>query len=112
MVKKESAIEKPNVEYAKKLGFLALKLTVIGLNGCPDRMYLHLNKTIFFIEYKRPGAKITRKTQHFVKRVLLKFGFDVFVCDNELEGRKLIYHYAKSLEDNNLIKIPEDLKYD
>jgi VRR-NUC domain len=54
---RESAIEKAVNVWARDNGLRPLKLSVMGENGWPDRLYLFTYPSIAFIEFKAPGGK-------------------------------------------------------
>lgn len=55
----EKSIEKAVVDYAKKRGCLVRKMNGQGARSWPDRMFITPTGRIFFIEFKRPGGKLT-----------------------------------------------------
>jgi len=79
---RESTIETRLRDGVKALGGLALKLTIPGYAGYPDRMVLMPGGRIYFIELKRPG-KLARKLQLKRHRTLKAFGFYCEVIDTE-----------------------------
>jgi hypothetical protein len=55
----EKSIEKAVVDYAKKRGCLVRKMNGMGARSWPDRMFITPTGRVFFIEFKRPGGKLT-----------------------------------------------------
>ncbi len=62
----ESKIEQRVVEEAKKLGVIGLKLTSSGNTGVPDRMFLIPGGRPLFIEFKKPGGKLSEKQVYWI----------------------------------------------
>jgi hypothetical protein len=65
------------------------KFTSPARVGVPDRMFAMPHQHLFFIEFKRPGAKPT-PVQEREARKLVNCGFAVYLVDNIEEGIKLI----------------------
>lgn len=88
----ESAIEQAVCTYAKKKGFLALKMNSSSRRGLPDRVFLG-NNIVFFIEFKKKDKKAT-KIQEYFSNLLTEKGFSVYLVDNVLTGKRIvdIYH--------------------
>ena len=76
----EATIERACVAYAKRQGFWALKL-LPSITGLPDRLVIGPNKFIWFVEFKRPGGRQSKR-QQMVIAALRRFGFLVSVIDN------------------------------
>lgn len=91
--RKEKSIE---TAFARWVGGLkdwnAWKFSPDGTRGLPDRIILGPNATIFFIEFKRPGEKPTR-LQDYIHTLLRNLGFDVYVCDEVDEAKKILRRY-------------------
>lgn len=102
MSKKNSKLklEKDNedsfVEKANQLGYYALKLTLLGRRGWPDRTLIGY-KQIFFIEFKRPGNKLSGP-QRYWKRIIESLGFEYYVCFSYREAIDVINKKLKELE--------------
>lgn len=73
----ERDLEKQCVAWARKEGFLVLKLTPAGQRGYPDRVFLQRER-ICFVEFKREGEKVTPIQMRRMER-LLDLGYRVFV---------------------------------
>ena len=73
----EAALEQRCCKYAKKVGCWALKLwpTVTGL---PDRLVLMPGGRVWFVEFKAPQGRISKR-QVVVMSLLLDMGFRVTV---------------------------------
>jgi hypothetical protein len=55
------------------------KMNGFGFSFWPDRLYLFDNAVAVFIEYKRPGERLTKGQRHGIK-TLKQLGFAVAVC--------------------------------
>lgn len=70
--KRESAVEKEIIEYAKATGWWVAKFTAPGKKGVPDRIFIHRG-TVVFIEIKAPGEKPSEQ-QEIRMREMKKYG--------------------------------------
>jgi len=86
---RESKIEGPVCEHARLLGFIDFKLNKTGRNGVADRLFLHWDRTIFFIEFKAPDEEL-RANQKRRRKEVENCGFRVFKIDNIEEGKELL----------------------
>lgn len=59
------------------------------LRHYPDRMVLLKGGKVVFVEFKRPSEE-PRTGQNFIKAILEKLGFDVYVVDDENEYVELL----------------------
>jgi sulfur relay (sulfurtransferase) complex TusBCD TusD component (DsrE family) len=85
----ESEIEQSVVDWWQRQGGMVLKLNVIGRKGWPDRMFLDYNGRAIFIEFKRPAEK-SRALQAHIHKLLKSRGFQVYVCDNAGDAKKIL----------------------
>ena len=99
----ESSIQSAVVKYARSKGLLSKKLSTMGPmgnTGWPDYMFLggkspiylpedEDQKIIFFIEFKKPGGKLT-PLQANIKVTLEGMGFRYYVVDDPKQGRNLV----------------------
>lgn len=76
----ESEIERPAKEYAKKRGWMVVKLMRCDINAMPDSLFMRRGIAMF-IEFKKPGddATVQQKKRH---RAIRKQGIAVHVCDS------------------------------
>lgn len=65
--------------------YLGIKNVKMQVRGWPDRMYLLPNGKVFFIEFKRPGGKLSRLQAHTIE-MLKKLGHDVEVIDDAVRA--------------------------
>lgn len=88
----ESALEDRCVAKVEALGGLALKLSIPGVRGFPDRSVLmppveQFRSTqpasIFFCEFKRLKTGVVSSQQHKWRVLLTQLGFKVFTIDND-----------------------------
>ena len=87
----EKYIEEKVVNYAKSLGFLAYKFSSPSRKGVPDRIFIK-NNSIFWIEFKRKGAKPTElqsKTIHEMR----KQGCKIYIIDDIKLGIQVLDHH-------------------
>ena len=87
----ESQIERAACKYAQSLGMLAYKFTSPGRAGVPDRMFLCLDKSVFFIEFKCATGRLSalQSNEH---RIIREHGHNVYVCWGFNEAKKIIDH--------------------
>jgi len=85
----ERDIEAKVCDYAKQRGLLVYKFTSPARAAVPDRMFIMPNGVIFFIEFKREGAKATAPQKREHER-LRGHGVAVYVVDNVPEGKGII----------------------
>lgn len=85
----EKQVEEKVCTYAKSKGFLAYKFTSPNRAAVPDRMFVSPSGFIFFVEFKRPGAKPTpaQEREHAKLRASC---VAVYVVDDVDAGRFLI----------------------
>lgn len=60
--------------------------------GWPDRIILGPKATVYFIEFKQPGEHPTR-VQLFIHSILIKMGFEVYVCTSEQQAEETFRNY-------------------
>lgn len=94
----EASIEGAVVEYAKrrasvlKFELLVRKMNGLGNRSWPDRMFIFSRDggpAIFFIEFKRPGTKLT-PLQEVMKMALVNMGVRHYICDEVSAGKHII----------------------
>ena len=85
----EKQIEASVCDYAKTKNVLVYKFTSPARMAVPDRMFVRPDGKIFFIEFKRKGAKPTPAQEREHER-LRNHGVQVFVVDGVLEGMWVI----------------------
>lgn len=78
----ESRIERKRVRLMEAAGWLSLKLNVRGQTGWPDRLFLSPAGHILFVEFKRPGGRLSTRQSHIIKK-LRDYGFQVEVEDGQ-----------------------------
>lgn len=94
-VREIPGVQKPVVRYAKSLGWLAWKMKIEGINGCPDYAFMRRG-VIIWIEFKAPGEKPTAQ-QVLRHEELRAQGFDVHVIDNADAGRALFDSFEEDM---------------
>lgn len=85
----EKTIERNVCDYARGSHMLVYKFSSPGRVSVPDRMFITPRGTVFFIEFKRKGAKPTDKQWREIRR-LAEYDVLVYVIDNIPEGRSVI----------------------
>jgi hypothetical protein len=85
----EKDIESKVCEYAKTKNVLVYKFTSPNRMAVPDRMLIRPDGHIWFVEFKREGAKPTPAQEREHHR-LRQHKVSVFVIDNVEEGRLMI----------------------
>lgn len=85
----EKTIEQKVCDYAKSKGFLVYKFASPNRATVPDRMFVHPSGYVFFIEFKREGAKPTPAQEREHAR-LRGHNVNVAVVDNVEYGKFLI----------------------
>ncbi len=87
MIREIPGVQKPVVSYAVRLGWLAWKMKIEGINGCPDYWFFKAGR-LLIVEFKAPGeppnAQQVRRHDE-----LRSHGFQVHVIDNADAGRAL-----------------------
>lgn len=94
-VREIPGVQKPVVRYAKARGWLAWKMKIEGINGCPDYALMR-NGVIVWVEFKAPEKD--RAVQQERRAAELEAqGFTVHVIDNADAGRALIDSFEGDL---------------
>lgn len=78
----EKSIEKYFRDQAKKHGAMAMKFVSPGNSGVPDRLVVHRDGVVRFVELKKEGGRM-RPVQEIMKRKLEGYGLDVTVIDSK-----------------------------
>jgi hypothetical protein len=91
-VRTEASIERSVVDFARKHGWVCIKLSTSGPRGAagwPDRLFLGPRRRVIFVEFKRPGGKVTalQASRH---AQLGEVGWTVQVMDNVEEAKAYI----------------------
>ncbi len=77
----ESKIERRLKNKIKRQGGLAIKFSVPGMAGMPDRLILLPGGKVHFVELKKPGGKL-EKLQQKRAEILKALGFKVYCLDS------------------------------
>lgn len=81
----EAALESRCVAKIEARGGLALKLSIPGVRGFPDRTCMLPGATLFYCEFKRIKSGRVSVQQVRWKAVLWKLGYNVYVIDNDAD---------------------------
>lgn len=90
----EKDIEKKVCDYAKKLGILAYKFTSPNRRSVPDRMFINSTGLVWFIEFKKPGGKLTEGQIREIERLESR-SVRVYVINEVENGKKLVDEMVK-----------------
>lgn len=82
----ESTIERTVTLYAKRAGWVSMKLSGPNDRGKPDRMYLRRGVAVF-IEFKAPGKLPTALQQRWLQEIREQ-GFSAACVNNFEDGKK------------------------
>jgi len=66
---KESQIERKVCDYVKSKGGLAYKFTSPQRRSVPDRLFILPGGRVVFVEFKRPGGKLTSGQEREIQRL-------------------------------------------
>lgn len=90
---RESTIEAAVCKFARNSGLIVWKLSSPGTRGVPDRMFLGESGTggglCVFIEFKRPGGKLTALQEKWGRDVREK-GFRWEMVDTVEDGIRIL----------------------
>lgn len=81
-------VQNPVMDYARKTGWLAWRMQIMGRNGCPDAFFFKGGQLVM-IEFKRPGKSPTPQQLKRHKE-LRAAGFEVYVVDDPEVGKRLL----------------------
>lgn len=87
MRQREREVESTFTRLGKSKGALVLKLTCPGTSGVPDRLVIHANGQVDFVELKAPGEK-PRRLQLETFRKFEQRGHVVDVIDNKEDAER------------------------
>jgi len=86
----EKDIEGPSIAYARKVGWMVLKLSVRGRRGWPDVLFIGGPPlVVLMIEFKRPKEK-PRRLQVWTIEQLRERGMPVYVVDNYGDAKRIL----------------------
>lgn len=85
----ESTIERAAVRYARERGAMMPKFSDPGRIGAPDRVVLGTGGRMVFIEFKRPGGKVSDHQLRY-HAALVARGFAVHVVSDLTTAKRLI----------------------
>jgi hypothetical protein len=85
----EKQIEESVCQYAREAGMLVYKFTSPNRAAVPDRLFITPKGVVFFVEFKREGAKVTPPQDREHERLRAQ-GVTVFVVDSVEKGRTAV----------------------
>ena len=85
----EKQIEEKVCKYAKEKGLLHYKFSSPNRAAVPDRIFISTAGKVFFIEFKREGAKVTPAQEREHLRLKGHYVW-VYVVDNVDQGKFII----------------------
>lgn len=85
----EKDIEKRVCAHARDLGCLVYKFTSPSRRSVPDRLFITKKGEVFFIEFKRLGAKPTPAQEVEIDKIKRQ-GVPVFVVDSVDAGKTAV----------------------
>jgi hypothetical protein len=85
----EAQIEKKVCDYVKSKGGIGYKFVSPARRSVPDRMIALPNGVLFFIEFKKPGGRLTSGQEREIKR-LRDLGQRVYVIDDVEDGKQTV----------------------
>ena len=91
MNNKELELEEKCVHFARKKGYVSMKIEKNGHKGVPDRLFIGENR-IYFIEFKKPGGGVLSKQQLFWYNLLNYNKIESYICDNFDEFKAILNH--------------------
>ena len=92
---READVEQAVCRYAKDKGILVYKFTSPNHRSVPDRIFIPLSGSLFFIEFKRPGGKLTTGQENEIARLQSARQY-VYVIDNVDDGKRVIDKHLHS----------------
>jgi len=90
----EKDIENKVCKYAESKGMLQWKFTSPAHRSVPDRMFICPGGFTFFIEFKKPGGKITPGQEREIERIQKQGGL-VYVVHSVEFGKEIIDWHCK-----------------
>lgn len=86
---KEKNIENAVVKYAKANDCLARKMNGLGFRSWPDRLFVGPSGLCLWVEFKRPGGKVTPLQEAFHLEMLAR-NVIVHVVESVAGGKALV----------------------
>lgn len=82
-------VEQPVLDWCKKRGIMHRKMNGLGFRGWPDRLFILPSGRVVWIEFKRPGGKLT-PLQEAIHAKLEALGHHVHVIDTKNAGAETL----------------------
>jgi hypothetical protein len=77
----EKDIEQKASKYAESIGYISLKINVIGQRGWPDHLFINPYGHHLWIEFKKLGKKLSKIQKYRIKQ-LNEQGASAYWTDN------------------------------
>lgn len=97
----EASIQRAVVKYARDRGVVAIKMSTSGPRGAAgwlDFLFLYPTRRCLWIEFKRPGGRVTPLQAKRIEQ-LRGLGWEPHVVDDVSEGCGLINYLIRTEED-------------
>lgn len=101
----ERAIEAKCRKLALQAGWLCWKWVSPGTPGVPDRILLGPSSEVWFVEFKRPGGRLSKLQSKILTR-LIERGMNVAIIDNTKDFEAILTGQAVSPFDPNKHLLP------
>lgn len=85
----ESKIERDASDYAESIGYISLKINVVGQRGWPDHLFINPHGHHVWIEFKKTGETPSKLQEHRLKQ-LREQGAEAHWTDNYTEACEIL----------------------
>ncbi len=92
----EKDIERKSSDYAESIGYISLKINVVGQRGWPDRLFINPYGNHVWIEFKKLGEKLSKIQEHRLHQLWDK-NTEAHYTDNYKDACDIL---DAALEDN------------
>lgn len=80
----------PVVRRAERAGYYVRKVSWVGRNGAPDRLFARKDRGQVYIEFKAPG-EVPRRLQREEHKAMREAGIEVHVCDSVSDALRILW---------------------
>ena len=85
----EKDVEGKASDYAESIGYISLKINVVGQRGWPDHLFVNTHGHHVWIEFKKPGEKPS-KLQDYRLQQLREQGAEAHWTDNLARAKDIL----------------------